>query len=307
MIWFTLKRLLQAVFAVWVVVTLVFVLIHAAGDPIAVLAPEQMNAQGRANLRASLGLDQPLPIQYVRYLGGVLHGDLGVSYYSSQPAMQLILERVPVTLELVALAIATALLFGLPFGIWSAVHADSLVDRVLRAVSVIGSSVPTFFLGILLIFVFSVELDLLPASGAGSLSHFVMPAFTLALFRIALFTRLVRASLLDTLSQNYVRTARAQGFSEPVVVIRHGLRTALLPLITVFGLQFGQLFAGAVITETIFALPGMNRLALESLYRLDYPVVLSYVVVVAVMFATINLIVDLLYGIADPRVRADDR
>ena len=305
MAWFILKRVLQAVFAVWVVVTLVFVLIHAAGDPIAVLAPEQMSAQAREALRVSLGLDQSLPVQYVRYLAGVLHGDLGVSYYSSQPAMRLILERVPVTLELVALAIATALLFGLPFGIWSAIRPDSLADRILRAVSVLGSSVPTFFLGIVLIFVFSVELDLLPASGAGSLSHFVMPAFTLALFRIALFTRLVRASLLDTLSQNYVRAARAQGFSEPVVVIKHGLRTALLPLITVFGLQFGQLFAGAVITETIFALPGMNRLALESLYRLDYPVVLSYVVVVAVMFAGINLIVDLLYGVLDPRVRAN--
>ncbi len=299
---FAVKRLIGAVFAVWVVVTLVFVLIHATGNPIAVLAPETMSVHDRTVLAANLGLDRPLPVQYARYLGGVLRGDLGLSYYSGQPAMHLILERVPVTAELVALAIAIATVFGLPFGIFAALWPESALDRVLRGISVLGSSIPTFFLGILLIFAFSVSLNLLPASGAGSIEHYVMPAFTLAFFRIALFTRLTRTSLLDTLALNYVRTARAKGLSEPVVVVKHALRTALLPLITVFGLQFGQLFAGAVITETIFALPGMNRLALESLYRLDYPVVLSYVIVVAVMFAAINLIVDMLYGVIDPRV-----
>ncbi|HVW56023.1 MAG TPA: ABC transporter permease [Rhizobiaceae bacterium] len=300
--WYILKRILQAVFAVWVVVTLVFVLIHASGDPISVLASEQMSAHDRDLLRVQLGLDQPLPVQYLAYLSGIARGNLGVSYYSGEPAMRLILERVPVTLELVGLAILISLVFGVPFGIWSAVRPDTLTDRVLRGVSVLGASVPTFFLGILLIFAFSVEFNLLPASGAGGLSHFILPAFTLAFFRIALFTRLVRSSLLETLSQNYVRTARAQGMSEATVVLKHALRTALLPLITVFGLQFAQLFAGAVITETIFALPGMNRLALTSLYRLDFPVVLSYIVVVSVMFAAINLITDLLYGIIDPRV-----
>jgi peptide/nickel transport system permease protein len=299
---FILKRVGQAIFSVWVVVTLVFALIHLTGNPIAVLAPETMSAHDRAVLAATLGLDRPMLVQYGRYLAGVLHGDLGLSYYSGRPAMRLLLERVPVTAELVVLAIAIATIFGLPFGIFSAIWPDSPVDRVLRGISVLGSSVPTFFLGILLIFAFSVVLNVLPASGAGSIEHYVMPAFTLAFFRIALFTRLTRTSLLETLSQNYVRTARAKGLPEPVVVLKHALRTAMLPLITVFGLQFGQLFAGAVITETIFALPGMNRLALESLYRLDYPVVLSYVIVVAVMFAAINLAVDLLYGVFDPRV-----
>ncbi len=302
MTWFVLKRILQAAFAVWVVVTLVFVLIHASGDPIAVLAPEQMSAQDRAALRADLGLDRSLIVQYATYLAGIAKGDLGISYYSGEPAMQLILDRVPVTLELVALAVFIALMFGLPFGIWSALRPGTPSDRLLRAVSTLGSSVPTFFLGILLIFAFSVELNVLPASGAGSLSHFIMPAFTLAFFRIALFTRLVRSSMLDTMSENYVRTARAQGMSEMTVIFKHALRTALLPLITVFGLQFAQLFAGAVITETIFAMPGMNRLALTSLYRLDFPVVLSYIVVVAVMFSAVNLIVDLLYGVIDPRL-----
>jgi peptide/nickel transport system permease protein len=299
---FILKRVGQSVFSVWVVVTLVFALIHLTGNPIAVLAPETMSAHDRAVLARSLGVDQPILVQYARYLVGVLHGNLGLSYYSGQPAMRLLLERVPVTVELVVLAIAIATAFGLPFGIFSAVWPDSALDRALRGVSVLGSSVPTFFLGILLIFAFSVELHVLPASGAGSIEHYIMPAFTLAFFRIALFTRLTRTSLLDTLSQNYVRTARAKGLSEPVIVLKHALRTAMLPLITVFGLQFGQLFAGAVITETIFALPGMNRLALESLYRLDYPVVLSYVIVVAAMFAAINLVMDLLYGVFDPRV-----
>src|SRR6185312_3686917 len=302
MAWFVLKRVLQAAFSVWVVVTLVFVLIHASGDPIAVLAPEQMSAQDRAALRQELGLDEPLIVQYGTYLAGIAKGDLGISYYSGQPAMRLIIDRVPVTLELVALAVLIALIFGLPFGILSAIRPGTPADRLLRAVSTLGSSVPTFFVGILLIFAFSVELNVLPASGAGDLSHFIMPAFTLAFFRIALFTRLVRSSMLDTLSENYVRTARAQGMSEVTVIFKHALRTALLPLITVFGLQFAQLFAGAVITETIFAMPGMNRLALTSLYRLDFPVVLSYIVVVAVMFSVVNLIVDLLYGVIDPRV-----
>jgi len=243
-----------------------------------------------------------LIVQYGTYLAGIAKGDLGISYYSGQPAMRLILDRVPVTLELVALAVLIALIFGLPFGILSAIRPGTPADRLLRAVSTLGSSVPTFFVGILLIFAFSVELNVLPASGAGDLSHFIMPAFTLAFFRIALFTRLVRSSMLDTLSENYVRTARAQGMSEVTVIFKHALRTALLPLITVFGLQFAQLFAGAVITETIFAMPGMNRLALTSLYRLDFPVVLSYIVVVAVMFSVVNLIVDLLYGVIDPRV-----
>lgn len=299
---FVVNRIAQAEFAIWVVVTLVFVLVHATGNPIAVLAPETMSAHDRAVLAASLGLDRPVLVQYGRYIAGVLHGDLGLSYYSGQPAMWLILERVPVTAELVVLAIAIATFFGLPFGVFAALWPESLLDRALRGVSVLDSSIPTFFLGILLIFAFSVALNVLPASGAGSIDHYILPAFTLAFFRIALFTRLTRTSLLDTLSLNYVRTARAKGLSEPVVVIKHALRTAMLPLITVFGLQFGQLFAGAVITETIFALPGMNRLALESLYRLDYPVVLSYVIVVAAMFAAINLVVDLLYGVIDPRV-----
>lgn len=298
-----LLRIARGIATLWAVLTIVFLLIHLAGNPIAVLAPQQMTDSERAALSAALGLNRPILEQYVRYVAGVLHGNLGISYYSNLPAMPLLLSRVPVTLELVGLAIGFATLVGLPLGILAALAPQSLLDRGARLLSVAGSSVPTFFLGILLILVFSVELNLLPSSGAGSLTHFLMPAASLAFFRIALFTRLVRSGLLESLSQGYVRTARAKGLSEIVVVLKHALRPAALPLITVFGLQFGQLFAGAVITETIFALPGMNRMALEALYRLDYPIILSYVLVAALMFVVVNLIVDVLYGVIDPRVR----
>lgn len=302
MIQFLLARVVRAIVTLWAVLTLVFVLIHATGNPIAVLAPEQMNAAQRAALAAALGLNQPLLVQYGRFIAGVLHGNLGVSYYSDTPAMPLLLSRVPVTLELVGLAIGIAVAIGMPFGIFAALRPDSVADRALRGLSVLGASVPTFFLGIVLIFIFSVLTNLLPASGAGSIVHFIMPAFTLAFFRIAFFTRLVRSSLLESLSQQYVRTARAKGLSEATVVLKHALRPAALPLITVFGLQFGQLFAGTVITETIFALPGMNRMALEALFRLDYPIILSYVLVAAGMFVFINFVTDVLYGVIDPRV-----
>ncbi len=300
---FLFGRIVRALVTLWAVLTLVFVLIHASGDPIAVLAPQQMNAAERATLAAALGLNLPLFVQYLRFIAGVLHGNLGVSYYSDTPALPLLLARVPVTLELVGLAIVIAALVGVPLGIAAALRPGSLADRALRGLSVLGASVPTFFLGIVLIFVFSVLTNLLPASGVGSIAHFIMPAFTLAFFRIAFFTRLVRSALLESLAQPYVRTARAKGLSEAVVVLKHALRPAALPLVTVFGLQFGQLFAGTVITETIFALPGMNRLALEALFRLDYPIILSYVLVAAAMFVAINFATDLAYGLIDPRVR----
>ncbi|MDE2571588.1 MAG: ABC transporter permease [bacterium] len=303
MIGYVIRRTIQAVAVVWIVATLVFAMIHLAGDPVAVLAPEQMSQQARQELRRELGLDRPLYVQYARYLDGVAHGDLGISYYTDQPAMRLVVGRLHVTAELVLCSMAIALLFGLPFGVLSAVYPGGAIDRALRVVSALGSSVPTFFLGIVLILLFSVEVSLLPSSGLGSWRNFVLPAFTLAFYRIALFTRLIRTTLLDELSNDYVRTARAKGLAETTVVMRHALRNALLPFVTVFGLQFGQLLGGAVITETIFALPGMNRLALDAMLRLDYPIILSYVIVVAAIFSFINLVVDLVYGLVDPRVR----
>ena len=286
----------------WVVVTVVFALLHTTGDPISILAPETMNQQQRAQLAHALGLDQPVSTQYVRFLDDVLHGNLGVSFYTNQPAMHLVLQRLGVTVELVAAAMLVALVFGIPFGIISALRPGGTVDRLLRVISVLGSSIPTFFLGIVLILIFSVELALFPSSGIGDWRNLVLPAFTLAFYRIALFTRLIRSSLIGGLTQDYVRTARAKGLPAITVTLKHAMRNALLPFVTAFGLQFGQLLGGAVITETIFAIPGMNRLALDAIARLDYPIVIAYVIVVAALFTTINLIVDLTYSVLDPRV-----
>ena len=286
----------------WAVVTIVFALLHATGDPISVLAPETMNEQQRRELAHSLGLDLPIYAQYARFFANVVHGDVGVSFYTNQPAMHLVIQRLGVTVELVVAAMAIAVVFGIPFGIVSALRPGTGVDKSLRFVSVLGSSVPTFFLGIVLILIFSVELALFPSSGLGSWRNFVLPAFTLAFYRIALFTRLIRVTLIGELSQDYVRTARAKGLHSVVVTLKHALRNALLPFITAFGLQFGQLLGGAVITETIFALPGMNRLGLDAILRLDYPIVIAYVIVIAALFTIINLLVDIAYSFIDPRV-----
>jgi peptide/nickel transport system permease protein len=299
---YVFNRFLQAVLAVWVVVTVVFVLLHAVGNPISVLAPETMSQPERAQLAHELGLDLPPLVQYGHFLADVLHGNVGISFYTNQPAMHLVLQRLGVTVQLVTTAMVVALVFGVPFGIVSALRPSGVLDRSLRFVSVLGSSIPTFFLGIVLILVFSVELALLPSSGLGDWRNFVLPAFTLAFYRIALFTRLIRATLVSELSQDYVRTARAKGLPNIVVTLKHALRNALLPFVTAFGLQFGQLLGGAVITETIFALPGMNRLALDAIARLDYPIVIAYVIVIATLFTAINLVVDLVYSVVDPRV-----
>jgi len=298
-----LKRILSALVSIVVVLTLIFALIHLSGDPIDMLAPPEMSQIDREHMRAELGLDKPIYVQYGRFLQGLAHGDLGVSYYSNLPALPMVAKRFPVTLKLVLLSVLIAIVVSVPFGILAAVRANTAVDHVLRWLSVLGSSVPTFFLGILLIFLFSVELKWLPSSGVGTFKHYVLPAFALAFFRIALFTRMIRASLLDVLDADYVRTARAKGLGEFTVVVRHALRTALIPFITIFGLQFGQLLAGAVVTETIFAMPGMNSLALNALYRLDLPIILSYIAIVAILFNLINSLVDLAYGVVDPRVR----
>ncbi|MEM7736291.1 MAG: ABC transporter permease [Deinococcota bacterium] len=300
---FLIKRLFQAVLAVWIVVTLVFVLLQVAGNPIDVLAPDDMTQLQRQDLARSLGLDQPLHIQYGRFLTNLVQGDLGISYFSRQPAMGLVLERFPATLRLILVALAMALTLGIPLGVWAAVNAGGPLDSALRFMSVIGISAPTFWIGILFILVFSVQLEWLPSSGNASWQHYILPGFTLALYRIAFFTRMVRSSMLDVLSQDFVRTGRSKGLSERLVTYKHAFRNALVPVITIVGLQFGSLLSGAVVTETIFAWPGMNRLVLTAMYNLDYPIILSFAVIVALLFAGINLIVDVLYGLIDPRVR----
>ncbi len=296
-------RFLQMVFAVWAVATLVFLFLQLTGDPMELLAPEDMTEAQVEELRKAYGLDQPIHVQYLVYMKNLLRGDLGVSWTSGEPALALLAQRFPATLKLVLVALGIAILFGLPAGVWAAVRADSLVDRTLRFLSVVGISAPTFWIGIMLILIFSVTLGWLPSAGAHSWKHYILPGVTLSFYRIALFLRMIRSTMLDVLSQDYVRTARAKGLSERVVIYKHALRNALIPFVTLVGLQFGHLMAGAVVTEWIFAWPGMNRLALNALFTEDRPVILAFVVLTAVIFAAVNFVVDVLYGLIDPRVR----
>ncbi len=296
-------RFLQMIFAIWAVATLVFLFLQLTGDPMELLAPEDMSEAQVAELRHAYGLDRPLHIRYLIYMGNLLKGDLGISWTSGEPALKLLAERFPATLKLVLTALGIAIVLGLPAGVWAAMRSDTWVDRSLRFFSVLGISAPTFWIGIMLILIFSVTLGWLPSAGAESWRHYILPGLTLSFYRIALFLRMIRSTMLDVLSQDYVRTARAKGLPERIVVYKHALRNALIPFVTLVGLQFGQLMAGAVVTEWIFAWPGMNRLALNALFTEDRPVILAFVVLTAVIFAAVNFVVDLLYGWIDPRVR----
>lgn len=301
---FLIRRALQTVLAVWVLGTIVFFLVYVAGDPISLLTSDtMMSTQEIADLRRTLGLDQPLHIQYVLFVYNLVQGDFGVSYYSGRPALDMVLERFPATLYLVFTALAIALVVGIPLGIIAAVRAGSWSDFSIRFFSVLGISAPTFWIAIVFIFIFSVQFRILPSTGMQGWQYFILPGVTLALFRIAFFTRMIRSTLLDVFGHDYIRTARSKGLHEVVVTYKHSLKNALIPFVTIVGLEFGHLLAGAVVTETIFAWPGMNRLALTAMYRLDYPVILAYAIVVGLLFATINLIVDIIYAVIDPRIR----
>lgn len=296
-------RLLQAVAVLWAVGTLMFFLLRLAGDPLSLLLPEDFPQPLREAVRVELGLDGPLWWQYLQFLSNALRGNLGFSFYHRQPAMLLVLERVPASLELVAGAMGLALAAAIPLGVISAIRRGSLVDRGSLFASLVGISAPPFWIGIMLILVFTVQLGWFPSSGRGGLRYLVLPALSLSFSRIALLVRLVRAGMLDVLGQDYIRTARAKGLPERVVVFKHALKNTLIPVTTVAGLQMGALLAGAIVTERIFAWPGMGRLALDAIDRLDYPVVIAYALVVAAAFVVTNLVVDLTYSLLDPKVR----
>lgn len=301
---FFLRRLLQGLLALWALVTLIFVLIYLIGDPVQLLTSESVtSAEDREALRRQLGLDRPVPVQYLAFLGDLLRGDLGTSYYSGEAAMPALLERLPATLSLVGSALLLALVVGVPLGIAAGLRPGSALDYGVRLFSVVGISAPTFFIGVVLIFVFSVQWQLLPSTGIGGWRYYVLPAVTLSLFRLAFFSRMIRATMMEVLSLDYVRTARAKGLAERVVTYKHALRNALIPFVTIAGLEFAQLLAGAVVTETIFAWPGINRFALTAMYRLDYPIILAYAFVVGLVFVVVNFLVDVVYAVIDPRIR----
>jgi peptide/nickel transport system permease protein len=319
MIGYFLKRILQSIVVVLVVSVVVFVILYHAGDPVRLLLPPDATQQQMEDLRRHLGLDQPFAVQYWRFLQNALRGDLGTSFAFNQPAIGLILERVPATLELAVTAMALSVLMGIPAGMYAAIRPQSWGAKLILSASLLGISLPVFWLGIILILVFSVQLGWLPSSGRGEtvliagvrsglftldgLRHLLMPAFTIAVFQLALNVRLVRAGMLEVMLQDFVKFLKAKGLSEGRVVFVHALKNILIPVVTVLGLQLGNLIAFAVVTESIFAWPGMGKLVIDSIHALDRPVVLAYLLVVAVLFVCLNFVVDILYTFLDPRIR----
>jgi peptide/nickel transport system permease protein len=301
---FLASRLVRAAVALWLVSTVVFVVMRLSGDPVPLLLPPEAPRSEIFRVRAELGLDRPLPVQYAVFLGHALRGDFGRSIHFRQPAARVVLAYLPATLELGLAAFALALVLAVPIGIVSAVRRNSALDQATMGLALVGQSAPTFFIGILLILIVSLKLGLLPTSGRGDWRYLVLPALTLGAFSMASIARLTRSAVLEVLRADFIRTARAKGLSEVFVVAKHTLRNAAVPIVTITGLQFGTLLGGAVVTETVFAWPGIGRLAIQSIYSRDYPVVQCTVFLSAVLFIAINFCVDLIYGLLDPRVRS---
>jgi ABC-type dipeptide/oligopeptide/nickel transport system permease component len=304
MIRYIAVRLLFALPALWLILTMVFLLAHIVpGDPVAQMLGEGARAEDLTQLRHALGLDLPLPVQYGRYLAGVLHGNLGESFRFQQPVLKVVAEHYPATLELAIVALFICALIGIPAGVLAAHKRGERTDHAVGVLTLFGLSVPNFALGPVLILLFSVVLGLLPVSGRGGVSHLILPAFTLGAALAAILTRMVRTSVIEELSADYVRTARAKGVSESGVLFRHALRNALIPILTILGLQFGTLLAGTIVTESIFSWPGIGRLAVQAIGARDYPLLQGCILLIAVSYVFVNLLTDLVYALVDPRVR----
>ena len=303
---YLIRRLLLTIPVLLGVATLVFSLIHfIPGDPAQAMLGEGAAPEDVAQLRTRLGLDRPLLVQYGSFLKGLARGDLGVSLRNDQPVLQQILDRMPATAELAFASMAIAILIALPLGIIAAVWRGTPIDYGAMTLSLVGISVPNFWLGPLLAIVFAVELGWLPVGGRGTLAHLVLPSVTLGAALAAILARMTRASLLEELREPYVLAARAKGVSRSRAVLHHALRNSLIPIVTILGLQFGVVLTGAVITETIFAWPGIGRLLIQSISFRDYPTVQGCVLLIAVTYVGVNLLTDLTYGFLDPRIRVD--
>lgn len=296
-------RLGRAIVTLWLVVTIVFVVLRFSGDPVRLLLPSDASEEQVQALRADLGLDESIPVQYGRFVVQLAQGDFGESLRFNQPALGLVWSRFPATAELALVAFVISAVVGLAIGSLTAFAHGSAVDRVAMAAMGLFQAAPSFFLGLIFILVFSVKLGWFPTSGYGNPSQLVLPALTLSGLTLASIARITRSSLLDVLRSDYIRTARAKGISERLIWFRHALRNAALPLTTMLGLELAQLLAGAVIVETVFAWPGIGRLAIDSVAARDYPVVQATVLLIASIFVVINLLVDLSYLVLDPRTR----
>ncbi|HEV3040422.1 MAG TPA: nickel ABC transporter permease [Candidatus Angelobacter sp.] len=298
------SRLLYTVPVLWLVVSVVFLLIHLVpGDPIQLMLGENATSTDVEKVRHDYGLDVSLGRQYLNYWKGVLRGNLGRSMGFNQPVSQMIAQRYPLTLQLTLAAMAVALLISIPAGVRSARRRNRWDDRLLSFVSLLGLSFPNFALGPILILLFAIRLALVPVSGSGTLAHLVLPAITLGGSLAAILTRMVRTALLEELGQDYIRTARAKGLGENVVVYKHALRNALVPVLTVVGLQFGALLAGTIVTETIFSWPGIGRLTIQAINRRDYFLVQGCILAIGLTYVVVNFATDLLYSLANPRIR----
>jgi peptide/nickel transport system permease protein len=323
MLVFVIRRSLQSVVVLFAMSLLVFVGVYAVGNPVDILINPQADQIERERSIAALGLDRPLPEQYGSFVAGALRGDLGRSFVHSTPALSLILERMPATLELAFAAMIIAIVLGIPLGLWAGLRPRSVAGRTIMAGSILGFSLPTFWVGLMLIMVFSVMLGWLPSNGRGpttqvvglvpvsflsfeGLRHLILPATNLALFKLALLIRLTRAGAREALLQDYVKFARAKGLTNRRVIGVHVLRNILIPIVTVIGLEFGSVIAFAIVTESVFAWPGMGKLLIDSINVLDRPVIVAYLLVIVFLFIVINLVVDVLYSALDPRVRLSE-
>ncbi|WP_299625681.1 ABC transporter permease [Pelagibius sp.] len=321
MLAFTIRRFFQAFVVLLVVGLVAFSMFRFVGDPVENMLGQERTDADIERLRSQLGLDQPFPVQYFRFLEGAVQGEFGVSYRQGRPVAEIISQRLPATLELAAVSAFMAIFFGLVLGVFTAIRRDGWAAHSIMTLSLIGVSLPTFLIGILLIYVFAVELNVLPSFGRGDvvelgwwrtgfltesgLKALILPSITLGLYQMTLIMRLVRSEMLEVLRQDYIRFARARGLKEKSVLFRHALKNTLVPVITVTGLQLGSIIAFAIITETVFQWPGVGLLFINAIQFVDIPVMAAYLMLISVMFVGINLIVDMLYFVIDPRLRGD--
>ena len=316
-----IRRLIQALFVVLAMSVIVFIGVHVIGNPVDILISPEADQAERLRIIASLGLDQPLWKQYLLFANGALHGNLGNSFVFNEPALRLIAQRMPATMELALTAVLMSIIFGVPLGLYAGLYPEGVAARTVMAGSILGFSLPTFWVGLMLIMVFAVQLGWLPSTGRGAtaelfgvqwsfltldgLRHLLLPALNLSLFNISLVLRLTRAGVRETLPMDFVKFARAKGLTPARVIFVHVLKNIMIPVVTVVGLELGSTIAFAVVTESVFAWPGMGKLIIDSINVLDRPVIVAYLMMIVLLFVTINLVVDILYTVLDPRVRLE--
>jgi ABC-type dipeptide/oligopeptide/nickel transport system permease component len=304
---FAVRRLGRALFVCVGISLITFALLHVVGNPVLLLLPQDASDKDVALLTGKLGLDRPLWIQYAVFLGGALRGDFGQSLFTQESVLALIWERMPATLELTLAGMLVGIGIAVPLGVVAAIRRGSLTDRLCTVAAVAGQAMPIFWLGIMLIILFAVLLRLLPASGRGTPAHLILPAITLGAYLAPLTMRLTRSGMLDVLTQDYIRTARAKGVGEWILLFKHALRNAAIPIVTILGVQFGRLLGGAIVTETVFAWPGVASLAVKAIRTYDYPVVQGAVLLLALLIVLVNLLTDLAVTYLDPRIRLEER